>query len=66
MKLTRVVERCDNGPCPTLYTTDRGTYVLQGFRVTDPEALTALNLPAHETAVEVPRALLTDAVAKGA
>jgi hypothetical protein len=49
---------CDDGTCPTLFETDRGTYVVQGSIVSDPEALAAMNLPAHETAVEVPAALL--------
>lgn len=45
----------------TLYSTDRGTYVVQGDRVTDQDALAALRergLPEHETAVEIPAALL--------
>lgn len=46
----------DNG-CPTLFATDRETVVVQGWRVTDPAALAAMDLPAHETAVEVPRGL---------
>jgi hypothetical protein len=49
---------CDDGTCPTLFLTDRGTYVVQGAIVTDPDALDAMNLPAHETAVEVPTELL--------
>jgi hypothetical protein len=49
---------CDDGTCPTLFLTDRGTYVVQGAIVTDPDALEAMNLPAHETAVEVPASLL--------
>jgi hypothetical protein len=49
---------CDDGTCPALFATDRGTFVVQGAIVTDPEALAAMNLPAHETAVEVPADLL--------
>ena len=49
---------CDDGTCPTLFLTDRGTYVVQGSIVTDPEALATMKLPAHETAVEVPAELL--------
>lgn len=47
--------------CPTMYATDRGTLVVQGWRVTDPDALAQLaerGLPATETAVEIPRQLL--------
>jgi len=49
---------CSGGTCPAVFATDRETYVVQGSIVTDPEALAALNLPAHETAVEVPASLL--------
>jgi hypothetical protein len=41
-----------------VFETDRGTYVVQGSIVTDPEALATMELPAHETAVEVPASLL--------
>lgn len=47
--------------CPTMYATDRGTFVVQGWVVTDPDALAQLaerGLPATETAVEVPRELI--------
>jgi hypothetical protein len=85
-----------SGGCPTLYATDRDTYVVQGWRtdrpgtveiphlltgfaepdtyigaaltdtgrgtftvsgapVTDAEALAHMNLPAHETSIEVPK-----------
>jgi hypothetical protein len=50
---------CSGGTCPAVFETDRGTYVVQGAIVTDPEALAALELPAHETAVEVPASLLS-------
>jgi hypothetical protein len=49
---------CDDGTCPTVYATDRGSYVVQGTIVTDPEALASVNLPSHETLVEVPAELL--------
>lgn len=61
MELTHLFSTSKNGGCPELYKTDRGTYVIQGSRITDPQALTALRkrgLPDHETAVEVPAALL--------
>jgi hypothetical protein len=41
-----------------VFETDRGTYVVQGSIVTDPEALAAVDLPADETLVEVPAELL--------
>lgn len=47
------------GQCPTLYATDRGTYVVQGWKVTDPEALADLrDVLEGETFVEIPKELL--------
>lgn len=58
MRLTRLWRDCpDTESCPTLYRTDRGTAVVQGYVVTDPEALGAPTLAADETTVEVPFAL---------
>jgi hypothetical protein len=52
----------DTGNCPTAWETDRDTYLVQGARVTDPEALAALRaqgngIPDHETVVEIPKDL---------
>ncbi|GGJ74729.1 hypothetical protein GCM10010123_00850 [Pilimelia anulata] len=44
--------------CPSLYRTDRGSYVVQGWRVTDAEALAAMDIPAHETVVEIPARMM--------
>jgi len=45
--------------CPTLYATDRGTYVVQGWMITDPEALGDLrDVLESESFVEIPRELL--------
>lgn len=49
--------------CPTLWVTDRGTLVVQGTTVTDPEALDAMRsrgngLPGYESAVEIPAELM--------
>lgn len=59
MRLRFLGSTSKDGDCPTLYETDRGTIVVQGYQVTDPEALTQLRdvLPG-ETFVEVPRELL--------
>jgi hypothetical protein len=54
----RQIGGCEGGTCPAVFETDRGTYVVQGAIVTDPEVLAALQLPANETAVEVPASLL--------
>lgn len=61
MKLTFRGTSSSHGSCPSVYETDRGTLVVQGWRVTDAEAIAALaerGLPAHETAVEIPLELL--------
>jgi hypothetical protein len=45
--------------CPALYATDRGTFVVQGKRVTDPAAIADLvDVRDDEFYVEVPRGLL--------
>ncbi|WP_204046421.1 hypothetical protein [Acrocarpospora phusangensis] len=46
--------------CPTLFKTDRGTVIVQGYVVTDEEALSQMNIPEGETAVEVPMELLEE------
>jgi hypothetical protein len=47
------------GGCPTLYETDHGTFVIQGWGVTDPAVLAALGeVPGHETVIEVPKRLM--------
>jgi hypothetical protein len=51
---------CDDGTCPTVYATERGTLVVQGTTVIDPEVLASVQLPAHEALVEVPAELLLD------
>jgi hypothetical protein len=50
----------DSGPngSPRAYATDRGTFVLQGYKVDDAEALAQLSIPDHETVIEIPAELL--------
>lgn len=59
MKLQFLGTTSESGGCPTLYRTDRDTYVVQGDLVTDPEALAALRdvLPG-ESFVEIPAELI--------
>jgi hypothetical protein len=47
---------CLDGPCPTVYETDRGTLVVQGY-VVDADTAAQFNLPRNETLVEVPKRL---------
>lgn len=55
MRMTRLRGACDPKPtCPTLYLTDRGTLIVQGWVVATPD----LALSPGETVVEVPVSLL--------
>jgi hypothetical protein len=59
MRLRFLGSDSDVKECPTLYATDRGTYVVQGWTVTDPEALGDLrNVLDGESFVEIPKELL--------
>ena len=51
---------CTTGTCPTVYTTNRGTLVVQGYTVSAENA--HVDLPAGEQLVEIPIELLADAV----
>lgn len=50
----------DGNTCPSLALTDRGTNIVVGKVVTDPEALSALGIGPDEMAVEVPASLLKE------
>jgi hypothetical protein len=56
MRLTLVAGDPNSNPnnSPTLYKTDRVSWVVQGWVVGDPEALATLNIPEGETVVEIP------------
>jgi hypothetical protein len=43
---------------PTLYKTDRDSWLVQGWVVTDSSALTEMNIPEGETVVEIPDRLV--------
>lgn len=59
MELTPLRGACRDGTCPTIYRSDRGTVVVQGFVVTDAN----VTVPEGEALVEIPAELLepTDA-----
>ncbi|MEU8774391.1 hypothetical protein [Streptomyces sp. NPDC048606] len=61
MKVTKLISTCDLKDCPTLYATDRGTFLVQGESPTDH----GLSIPAHETLVEIPAELIKKAIANG-
>ena len=56
MRLTFVGKDPDSNPTgsPTVYRTDRGSWIVQGWTVTDPEALAQMYIPGGEAAVEIP------------
>lgn len=59
MKLRFLTSSSNSGSCPTLYETDTGEIVVQGSKLTDPEAISQLRdvLPGEDFVV-VPRSLL--------
>ncbi|HKN50615.1 MAG TPA: hypothetical protein VJ010_10360 [Actinomycetota bacterium] len=59
MRLQFLGSDSEDRECPTLYATDRDTYVVQGWTVTDPEALGDLrDVLEGESFVEIPKELL--------
>jgi hypothetical protein len=63
MKITFLGSTSDTGNCPTVYATDRDSFILQGAKVLDEEALAELRrhgngIPDHETVVEIPAGLV--------
>jgi hypothetical protein len=58
MKLTFLGSESKDGQSPTLYATDRGTLVVQGWKITDETVRAQLrHLPDHEDVIEIPTAL---------
>jgi hypothetical protein len=57
--LLAVANRCSAGQCPTVYLSNSGTLVIQGYPVTAERA--GIDLPAGEGLVEIPLGLLTEA-----
>ncbi|GAU64850.1 hypothetical protein SSP35_01_01860 [Streptomyces sp. NBRC 110611] len=48
-----------SGGSPTIYLDDaKDTYLVQGWKIEDADRLTQLDLPAHETVVEIPRRMV--------
>ncbi|MFC4005815.1 hypothetical protein ACFOY2_01175 [Nonomuraea purpurea] len=50
---------------PIVHVTDHQTCLIQGARVTDPETLTQMAIPSHESCVEVPRDAIADLLEEG-
>lgn len=53
MKIRFLGKSSERGDSPTLYATDRASYLIQGWKVADPDLLTELDSPEHETLVEI-------------
>ncbi|WP_203903684.1 hypothetical protein [Virgisporangium aliadipatigenens] len=60
MEITFVAKDPESEPSgsPTLYRTDRRSWLVQGWVVTDPDALAAMDIPEGETCVEIPDRLV--------
>jgi hypothetical protein len=60
MRIRFVAKDPDSVPdqSPTLYKTDRNSWLVQGWAVTDSGALAEMNIPAGETVVEIPDRLV--------
>jgi hypothetical protein len=60
MRLTFIGKDPESNPTgsPTVYRTDRGTWVIQGWIVTDSDAFGRMNIPDGEAAVEIPHRML--------
>lgn len=56
--LELITTLCGSGTCPTVYRTNRGTLVVQGYAVT---SQTGVDLPDGELLVEIPAELLAAA-----
>jgi len=59
MEIRFLGKESEHGDSPTLYATDRATYLVQGWKITDPEILAKLDVPEDETVVEIYARLMT-------
>lgn len=67
MKLTKLSDGdgpggCSGKSCPAIYRTDRGSLVVQGYRVSD---RVDIDVPDSETIVEIPSDLISRLVEAG-
>lgn len=60
MHLTFIGKDPDSNPSgsPTVYRTDRGSWLVQGWVVDDPDAVAQMSIPDGETVVEIPDRML--------
>ena len=57
IQLQLIAKSCASGGCPTIYKSDHGTLIIQGYAVSAAQA--GLELPDGELLVEIPVDLLT-------
>jgi hypothetical protein len=60
--LTLLATTCASGTCPTIFKSDRGTYVIQGYAVNAAQA--GVTLAHDELLIEIPSELLAGIVAQ--
>jgi hypothetical protein len=60
LSLKTIANKCTSGACPTIYLTDNGTVVVQGYIV--PGERAGLEVADGENLVEIPLELLAEAV----
>lgn len=60
LSLRPIANKCTAATCPTIYVTDKGTVVVQGYTV--PAERTGLTVDDGETLVEIPLELLAEAI----
>jgi hypothetical protein len=60
MKLTLVARDPESIPdnSPTFYRNEEGDWIIQGFVVDDPVALSQMNIPVGETCVRIPHRMI--------
>jgi len=59
MEIRFLGKETDHGDSPTLYATDQGSYLVQGWKVSDPDVLAKLDVPMGDTVVEIYARLMT-------
>jgi hypothetical protein len=65
MKIRFLGKETEHLDSPTLYATDRDTYLVQGWKVTDPKILAKLDVSQNETVVEIYARLIFHLVKDG-
>ncbi|MGH3883290.1 MAG: hypothetical protein ACRDSG_11075 [Pseudonocardiaceae bacterium] len=53
MEIRFLGKETEHGDSPTLYATDQGTYLIQGWKIIDSEILVKLDVPENEAVVEI-------------